>query len=206
VRGQELADRLRFDYEILNDMRCDTFDFEAYRTNWDLDRRANRITSLDQASDARKYRFVLRVPTLVSPGTWAPITEIGVDTDVNDYPEREPNTFVMSPHIPWSPHFKQGMPVCIGAEFWEARSGHIVLGELVVHLQRLLNWDEKGRGPGYVGWNGDAVEYQRTVLNGRPLNTTVVYAQLPGWLAGQQSGLVFEIENRRGRNPGFEVL
>jgi len=205
VRGNELAERLSFDYRILTDMRCATFDFEAYRTSWDLDRRVGAISPGDDTSVARKYRFMLRVPTLVSADTWAPETEIGVDVDVADYPERQPTTYLLSDHTPWSPHFRRGLPVCVGDEFWDARGGHIVLGELVIHLQRLLNWDEKGRGAGYVGWNVDAIRHHRDVLLGRPLDETIVYARLPAWLAGTVSAPHFDIRERTAR-PGFEVL
>lgn len=206
MRGEELANRLRFDHRILTDMRCPTFAFESYRTSWDLDRRSGAIDAGGETGEARKYRFILRVPTLISPTEWAPETEIGVDVDVNDYPGRPPNTFVLSPHIPWSPHFKRGSPVCIGPEFWEGRRGHVVLGDLVIHLQRLLNWDEKGRGPGYQGWNRDAIRHHNSVLGGRPLDDSVVYARLPLWLNGGESKLEFAIEGRFRQDPGFEVL
>ncbi|MBB5955822.1 hypothetical protein FHS29_002403 [Saccharothrix tamanrassetensis] len=187
-------------------MRCPTFDFEAYRTSWELEKRINPIRHDEDAAQAKKYRFLLRVPTLVSATEWAAETEIGIDVDVVDYPRRQPNTFILSTHTPWSPHFKPGAPVCIGAESWEARNGHVVLGDLVVHLQRLLNWDEKGRGSGYQGWNGAAIDHHRRVLGGRPLNASVVYAQLPGWLHGEVPGLEFDVEVRNRRNRGFEVL
>jgi hypothetical protein len=206
MRGRELADRLSFDYRILNDMRCSTFDFEAYRTSWDLDERVNAVPPDGAISTVRKYRFILRIPTLVSADTFELVTEIGVDVDVADYPERQPNTYLLSRHVPWSPHFRSGYPVCIGSEFWDDRKGHIVLGELVIHLQRLLNWDEKGRGPGYAGWNADAIRHHREVLHGRPLHDDVVYAQLPGWLGGAEPDLLFDVRERTTPVSGFEVV
>jgi hypothetical protein len=206
MRGQELADRLRFDYRILADMRCATFDFQAHRTSWDLENRANPITPDEDTANARKYRFILRVPTLVAPGAYAAVTEIGVDTDVVDYPDRAPNAFVLSNHVPWSPHFHHTGTVCIGQEFWENRAGHVVLGDLVVHLQRALNWDEKGRGSGYSGWNEDAIQYHGDALDNNPLDTSVVYAVPPNWLGHADDGFVFEVQGRDRPDYGFEVL
>lgn len=196
MHGKELAERLRFDYRILADMRCPTFDFMAYRTIWDLNNGTKAITSTDAGAEARKYRFVLRVPTLISATQTAPVTEMNVDLEVADYPEQEPTVYVVSRHTPWSPHFKPNAPVCIGHEAWGARSGHVVLGELVVHLQRLLNWDERGRGGGYVGYNEAAIRHHREQLHGKPLNADIVYAQLPAWLAGPRPAPRFSVTRR----------
>ncbi|MFC4588239.1 hypothetical protein [Sphaerisporangium corydalis] len=184
MKGAELARRRKFDYEILRDMRCPSFDFEAYRTGGDLERRANRVTDA-QAGSAGRYRLKLRIPTLIGPGKWAQETIIGVNVDVADYPRAEPATWVISHPVPWSPHFRAGSPVCIGEEFWQAREGHVTLGHLVVHIARMLNWDEKGRGGGYVGWNAKAIEYHQTHYGGRPLDSALVYPVLPSWLYGE---------------------
>lgn len=208
MHSRDLMERLRFDYKILNEMRCPTFDFEAYRTTGDLQSRRNQITDTSKAQDAHKYRFILRVPTLIGPnGRMAPVTEIGVDVDVVDYPRGMPNTWIISRDVPWSPHFLVGAPVCIGTEFWTAREGHVTLGNLAIHLQRLLNWDEKGRGQGYVGYNGEAIKYHLLVYNGKPLDPNLIYANLPNWLfGGRQSELVFEIGHRPPPTSDFEIL
>lgn len=201
MRGKELAERLRFDYRILTDMRCKTFDFTAYRTNWDLTGRRNAISPSDDTSLARKYHFVLNVPTLISATEMVPTTEMSVDVEVADYPEMTPTVYVLSKHVPWSPHFRAGDPVCIGSEAWEARHGHVVLGELVVHLQHLLNWDEKGRGSGYDGFNRAAIRHHRDVLHGKPLDEGIIYAQLPHWLTVREPEPGFNV-TRRGRMSG----
>jgi hypothetical protein len=205
MRGRELADRLAFDYRVLASMRSASFDFEAYRTTWELERRTNPVREADDTSQAKKYRLILRVPTLVSATEYQAETEVGVDVDVVDYPERAPMTFLLSGRVPWSTHFHRRGGVCIGGEFWEARGGHIVLGELVVHLQRVLNWDEKGRDPNYTGFNPAAVRHHREVLGNRPLDPSFVYAVLPSWLGGNESEPSFEISDRSQRNWGFEV-
>jgi hypothetical protein len=189
----ELAQRRVFDYRVLRDMQCAALHTEAYATTTDLARRQNPIVSEDAASRATKYRFLFRVPTLIGPGQFSSETEIGVDTEVVDYPLKPPNTWIISNHVPWSPHFKKGAPVCLGEELWEARQGHITLGHLAIHIARLLNWDEKGRGPGYVGWNGEAIAYHKQYYQGRPLNPNFVYPALPGWLTGEVDEPEFEV-------------
>ncbi len=142
------------------------FDFEAYRTSADLESSSDPVARTADAGEASKYRMTLRVPTLIGPGEFRPETVFGVDLDVRDYPLAEPLTWIISDPVPWSPHFQKGSPICIGAEFWTARKGHVTLGDLVIHVARLLNWDEKGRGGGYVGWNPEADQPPRRALPG----------------------------------------
>ncbi len=207
MHGADLAKRLQFDFRILRDMRGPTFDFSAFASPGDRDQRRNEIKTLEDATRARKYKMVLRVPTLVAAGEFARETEFAVDLDVGDYPEQAPAVWVRSQVLPWSPHFRRGSPVCTGEEFWAPRRGHVTLGHLVQHLQRLLNWDEKGRGPGYVGWNGEAIAYHQRVYQGRPLDPEFMYAPLPAWLVNPgQSTLGFEVLRRSGAEPDFQVI
>lgn len=184
MNAQELADRRRFDYSVLMEMVCPAFGCEAYRDGDHLDRRAHQITDGVDAAEASTFRFTFNIPTLIGPGRFTPRTEIGVSTAVTDYPRHEPRTWVISKDVPWSPHFKSGAPVCIGPEFWRPRGGHVTLGELAIHLARLLNWDEKGRGSGYVGWNPAAISYHQQQYGGVALNPRIVYPRLPGWIHG----------------------
>lgn len=181
---EEATRRRRFDFSVVSGMRCPVFDFQAYATVDDLTARRRPITGEQGADRASKYHFTFRVPTLVGPGRFSQQTEIGVNTDVVDYPVKEPSTWVISPDVPWSPHFLRGAPVCLGHEAWRDRKGHVTLGHLVLHLARLLNWDEPGRGPGYVGWNGAAIEYHRRHHAGKPLDPSIAYPTFPGWLSG----------------------
>ena len=204
---QELAERRAFDLRVLSDMRCQSFDFEAYRTMADLSRRRSAVTSPEAGATVTKYRWIFRIPTHISQHDFAPVTEIGVNTDVADYPRAVPATWILSSHVPWSPHFMQDAPVCIGPELWEPRGGYITLGELAISIAHMLNWDEKGRGPGYVGWNGAAVRYHKTRYGNRPINPDLGYPALPSWLSGEQAAEpVFQIVNAGVRaEPGFQV-
>ena len=207
MNRQELADRRAFDLRVLNDMRCPTFDFEAYRTKADLTARRSRVTDPQAGATVTKYRWVFRIRTHISKDKFAPVTEIGVNTDVADYPRKPPGTEILSSHVPWSPHFMKNAPVCIGDEIWGPRQGYIALGELAIHIAHLLNWDEVGRGPGYVGWNAAAIAHHKKFYQGRPIDPSVTYPVLPAWLAGnQQSGQSFQIINPgRRQDPGFQV-
>jgi len=196
MRPRELAERRRFDFRVVNDMRSRIFEFQAYRSTADLRDDHNQITRVEDADGASKYKMTLRVPTLVGPGQFSQETVFGVDLDVADYPMTEPATWLISERIPWSPHFAEGRPICIGSEFWVARRGHVTLGDLVEHVARMLNWDEKGRGPGYRGWNGDAIDYHRKHYGGKALNPSFVYPALPSWIFGAEPDA----------QPAFEII
>jgi hypothetical protein len=196
VRPRELAERRQFDFRVVDDMRGHVFDFQAYRSTADLQHDRNRITRAEDAGAASKYKMTLRVPTLVGPGQFSDETIFGVDLDVADYPMTEPATWLISQPIPWSPHFAEGRPICIGEEFWLARRGHVTLGDLVEHVARMLNWDEKGRGLGYRGWNGAAIDYHRKHYGGRALDPSLVYPALPAWIYGAKADPL----------PSFEII
>jgi hypothetical protein len=195
MRPRELAERRRFDFRVVSEMRNSVFDFQAYRTPSDLERDRSRITRVEDATAASKYKMTLRIPTLIGPGKLCRETLFGVDLDVADYPMTEPGTWVISKPIPWSPHFREGSPICIGHEFWLGRKGHVTLGDLVEHIARMLNWDEKGRGPGYRGFNGDAIDYHKEHYHGRALDSQITYPTPPAWLFGMRGepAAAFEI-------------
>jgi hypothetical protein len=206
--GYSLAERQEFDLRVLAGMRCETFTFEGYRTTPDLESRRRASYGPDAGAGVTRYRWTFRVPTHISRYELAPVTEIGVSTDVDDYPRVPPQTWIISSHVPWSPHFRKGAPVCIGGELWQPTGGHITLGELVINIAHLLNWDEKGRGAGYVGWNGAAIDYHKSHYGGRPINPGLRYPVLPGWLSGDAPPTPsFQVSDRtRPAEPGFLVL
>lgn len=174
---EQVRTRLAFDYRVVRHMNGSIFDAEAYATTDDLAHRRDPITG-DEGEQAKKYRVRFRVPTLIGPGSFAPETEIGFDLGVREYPTAEPLTWVLSDHLPFSPHFKAGAPICLG-EIWAEARGHMLLGSLLVHVARLLNWDEVARGGGYVGWNRAAIAYHAEHFRGRPLNPDLRYPSLP---------------------------
>lgn len=208
MNQQELAERRAFDFRVLNDMRCATFDFEAFQTMDDLQRHRRIITNPADGARASKYRWTFHVRTHISRDQFAPVTEIGVNSDITDYPRNPPATWILSSHVPWSPHFMRNAPVCIGEELWSPTGGHITLGELAINIAHLLNWDEKGRGSGYVGWNGAAIEHHKKSYGGRPIDPRLRYPVLPSWLMGRtEAGPSFQIMGRNAlQDPGFRVV
>lgn len=204
----KLEDRRAFDLRVLSEMRCGTFDFEAYRTLADLQARRGRVTDPSAGAHVTHYRWIYRIRTHISKNKFSPKTEIGVNTDVTDYPRQEPGTWIISADVPWSPHFMKGAPVCIGPEIWSMRDGYITLGELAIHIAHMLNWDEIGRGRGYVGWNPAAVKHHRDFYGGKPINPDLDYPVLPAWLTGESQAPSpgFTVVDREARqDPGFRV-
>lgn len=175
---EQLRSRLRFDFQVCQRLFGNILTGEAYRTTTNLEQRRNPVTLLDEGQFARKYRVDFHVKTLIGQGQFANTTTIGFDLDVPNYPFDEPITWLISSHVPYSPHFKSGSPVCIG-EIWRAAEGHLLLGQLFIHIARLLNWDEVARGGGYQGWNGEAIAYHKRVYRGRPITENLHYPMLP---------------------------
>jgi hypothetical protein len=207
---QQLQARRRGDFTILNEMVCPTFGFTAYRSVPDLHVRRRPITSAAEGEHATAYLLDLRIPTLIGKDNLRESTQIGIDTNVSGYPQQEPNTFVLSRPVPYSPHFREGAPVCIG-EYWADMKGRVLLGHLVVHIARLLNWDEVGRGRGYVGWNGEAIAYHKKVYGNRPLNPEIAYPALPASVFAVPTGSLTPLQGPAptgsfeavGGNEGF---
>jgi hypothetical protein len=172
----QLKRRLTFDFKVCQRMFGEIFSGEAYRNSTDLQKRRNPIMVPEDGHLARKYRVDFHVRTLIRPGTFADITTIGFDLEAGNYPYEEPHTWLISPHVPYSPHFRRKTPpVCIGP-IWEDADGDMLLGELFVHIARLLNWDG---GKGYPGWNPEAVAFYRSTYGERPLTPGLRYPLLP---------------------------
>ena len=174
---QQLASRLRLDHQVVAAMNQVVFDATAYSSRLALAAGHDPIGP-DRSAEATAYRVEFTVPTLIGPGQLAPTTTVGVDLNVRDYPYAEPSIFLIGDQVPYSPHFKAGMPVCIG-EIWTEARGNLLLGQLLVHIARLLNWDETIRGGGYEGWNGEAIAYHRAHYGSRPLNPELRYPTVP---------------------------
>lgn len=175
---EEQRTRRAFDWRVIQRMNGVCFGAVAYRSMDDLVKRRNAITSEADAEHAVVYRVRFDVRTLIGAGTFADSTEIGFNIGAREYPGGDPITWIISPHVPYSPHFKAGHPVCLG-EDWRQAGGLMLLGSLLVHVARLLNWDEAARGGGYVGWNGTAIEYHRSHYGTSPLNPAMRYPALP---------------------------
>jgi len=175
----DLRSRLRFDYQVCQRMFGPIFTGEAYRNATDMRLRRNRITSLSEADQARKYRIDFHVRTLIGKDQFSDLTTIGVDLEAGNYPFEEPPSWVISKPIPYSPHFKSGRGVCTGS-LWETANGRMLLGELLVHIARMLNWDSTTHWTYktdtiYEGWNPEAARYYYSRYGREPITKNLPY-------------------------------
>jgi hypothetical protein len=173
--------RLRFDYQVVTAMSSPLMEVEAYRSLDDLQARRNPVQSVDEGHLATYYRVEYNIKTLSGLGRYSNKTTISYDLfGDNDYPKSEPVCFVISKPIPWSPHFHpETGKVCIGPA-WEKSEGHMLLGELMAHVARLLNFDEpKYDDPDYGGWVPEAVDYWEAELSRQPITKNLPYPILP---------------------------
>ncbi len=190
----QLRSRLALDWRVIEAMACPTFVGHAYATRADLDTDHNRITSADDGHRARFYRLVFNVPTLAKGGALTPRTDVGVDLGVAGYPIAEPTSWCLTSPSPWSPHFEPNSgSICTGT-MWQTGDGEQLLGHLVVHIARLLNWQEDVRGgrPSYNGYNAGSIDHWLDRYQARPLNPELRYPVLPAWLFGQVEEPQFE--------------
>lgn len=171
--------RLKLDFEIMTLMSNPFLSFEAYRNVDDLRARRRAILTAAEGQLARHYRVEYQIRTLVGRGRYSKLTTVHFDLFAdNNYPYSQPACFVIDSEMPWSPHFYPGVPICVG-RIWEQAEGSMLLGQLMVHIAKLLNFDEpEYEDPTYGGYNPEAVKYWETTLKRQPI-TKLIYPQLP---------------------------
>jgi len=156
-------------------MSCELATVSAHRSLDDAMASRGGIATSGEGHLARFYRVEYRIRTLVGAGTYANSTTVVIDLLANgNYPLSEPACWVVSRPMPWSPHFREGSVICLG-ELWKEAKGEILLGHLLSHVAKLLNYDEVARGGGYVGWNAEAIRYWEHELGGKPITPGIVY-------------------------------
>lgn len=174
----DLTSRRRFDWRVVTKMVMGRYAFTAHRTAQDAQAGAAAITHEQDARCALHYRARFAVPTLIGPNAYSKCTVIHVDVSDPAYPFAPPVGWVVENHesqMPWSPHFTANTPVCDGT-IWQP-DGSLLLGHFLIHIAKLLNWDEK-IAPQYGGWNPDAIAWWKTHLN-RPLTPELQYPVIP---------------------------
>ncbi|HEY7327865.1 MAG TPA: hypothetical protein VH592_09510 [Gemmataceae bacterium] len=180
LKPEELQSRLRFDWAITNKMKSPLVHIQAFKGLTDLGRRKNPIVTEREAHQARAYLVEYRVRSLVGEGKFHDRFDVSVDLlSGGDYPFSQPACCVISQPIPWSPHFLPSKgAICLG-ELWTQSRGAMTLGHLIIHICKLLNFDEQDREPSYGGWNAPAVNYWRNVLHRQPITKGLAYPTLP---------------------------
>jgi hypothetical protein len=183
-----LARRLRdVDFRIVQAMQCQTMRATAHRTDADARRDVNPITDRDRAGDAWHYRVTYHIKTLLGAGEFSdplrqPIVLVVDLTGGGNYPFTPPEPKVIGPIVPWSPHFTAAGAVCFqrADRVWK-HDGSKTLGHLLLHIARLINFDEHISDATYGGWNPEAIRYWRTRLNAQPITPRLTYPILPDW-------------------------
>jgi hypothetical protein len=180
LKADQLQSRLRFDWTVTRNMNSPLVQIQAYKSVADLGRRQHPIVNEEDAHRACAYLVEYRVRSLVAEGVFHDRFEVAIDLLAGgNYPFTEPACFVTSRPVPWSPHFQaRSGAICLGALWTQAR-GAMTLGHLIVHIAKLLNFDEPDREPSYGGWNAAAVRYWRQVLHRQPVTKDLVYPTLP---------------------------
>jgi hypothetical protein len=146
------------------------------------------VSAHRSAADARASRGPLRVgdahppvayrasygfDTLIGPGKRHRPTNIVIDPLANgDYPASEPVASVIG-EAPWTPHFANGMPVCHGHRLWVPNRTQLV--DYIIHMGRLLNFDEPPPNASYAGYNRAAIDWWQRELDFGPLDPDLVF-------------------------------
>jgi hypothetical protein len=177
---EQLSSRLQFDWNITQRMQSPLVTVQAFRNMGDLTRRMNPVTNPADSPKAVAYLVEYRTWSLIGAGQFHDHFDVSMDLMAGgNYPYSQPACFVTSRPIPWSPHFyPSNGAICLG-ELWTAAAGNITLGHLIVHIAKLLNFDEPDREPSYGGWNPKAVAYWRHVMKRQPITSGLAYPTLP---------------------------
>lgn len=183
LTAEQLRSRLTLDFRVVKAMEAtsELFRAEAYSSAEHLRSGRGAIRDELQAGKAKHYKVLFRVNTFGGPGWYLKQTKMHLDLLANgNYPFTEPICQVLS-QIPWSPHFYPSIPVCIG-DIWTMAKGNLLVAHLIVHLLKLLNFDEAPHGEGYVGYNPEAAEYWTEKMHCRPVTPGLVYPAIPAEL------------------------
>ena len=180
--------RLGFDYRVVMAMAESSplIQVEAFADQHDLKKRRRPITDEKEGGSARYYLVHYDVRSLVGRGKYHEGFDVTFDlVSMGTYPEeRGGNTInaggiiatCTSHPIPWSPHFLDGVgTICLGS-IWQG-ADHTLLGHGVIHVAKLLNWDEPKSISG--GWNPAAVKWWKNKLGAKPLTPGLAYPALP---------------------------
>ena len=177
---EQLESRLKFDYLVAMKMRSPVMNVTAYRNVDDLHKRRKPIANEEEGHLAKFYLVDYFIRTLVGRDRYSEKTSVMFDLLADgNYPYSVPGRMVIDSELPWSPHFAKNLPICVDEDMWMESRGTMLLGDLLVHVAKLLNFDEISRGPNYGGYNPEAAEYWRTRMKSKPINPDLNYPVLP---------------------------
>ena len=174
----ELRSRLAYDYEVMRGLEGPSL------KSWRGFASGAQAAAGVEASPAQGtkglvtfYEVDFAFPMLGAPGVPLPKATARFDLLAGgNYPSTPPLVQFISRPLPFCLRVASGGGiVCIGPG-WSEAGGHMLLGQLIVHVMRLVNFDEPPGGD--RGFSNGASEYWRSVLGGRPLNPALVYPTL----------------------------
>jgi|SRR5579884_3796929 len=123
------------------------------------------------------YRVVYDFDTLRGPAQRHRPTVVHISPLANgDYPATPPTAWVVSDVVPWTPHFSANVPICHGSHEWIPNRTQLV--DYIIHIGRLLNFDEPPPSPGYHGYNAPAIAHWRNSMGLRPLDPSLKFPVL----------------------------
>ena len=172
---EQRVERQRIDHRLLAALDASEFPIRVsgHRSAEDARTSQNPVLVGDRVPPAH-FRIVYDFDTLRAPDVRHRPTVVHVAPLANGgYPRTEPGAWVVGDVIPWTPHFTANQPICHGERMWISNKTQLV--DYVIHIGKLLNFDEPPPPPGYIGWNRAAIEYWRDKLKHRPLDPSLRY-------------------------------
>ena len=173
----EQRTRRAFDYEIVRRLASPHLSVRAFASDSGARTERELTPAEGAAGRATLYLVEYRFEMLTGLSERASRSVARFDLEAGDsYPHSKPLVTFVSRPVPWCGHVHpvNGV-VCLGPG-WEQSQGRMLLAQLIVHVMRLLNFDEP---PPRDGYNAEALAYFRDVLHGRPLHPALVYPRLP---------------------------
>ena len=167
--------RQRADHRLLNALDASDFPIAVSGHRNAEDARTGRSpVPVGDRNPASHFRVIYDFDTLRAPDVRHRPTVVHVAPLANGhYPRTAPSAWVVGDVVPWTPHFTANMPICHGERLWTANRTQLV--DYVIHIGKLLNFDEPPPPRGYIGWNRAAITYWRDKLGYRPLDPDLRY-------------------------------
>ncbi|MBI5536586.1 MAG: hypothetical protein HY898_27950 [Deltaproteobacteria bacterium] len=179
LSAADLRSRLGFDFRVIQALTSPALGpIRAYASAAELARKREVSVEAGEAGQAALYVVEYRFPILVAAGKRTDSASARFDLLAGgDYPYSAPAVQITSKPLPWSSHvYSPTGTVCLG-DGWSNARGRMLAAQLIVHVMKLLNFDEPE--PGHSGWNAAAVTHWRDVMKRQKLNPDLAYPILP---------------------------
>jgi len=176
----KLKGRLALDYRAVMRLSAPTLGrVRAFASGEDAARGRDMAPELGESGAAAAYLVEYRFPILIGPDKHTDSALAFFDLNAgNNFPFSAPRVQIVSRPVPWSQHVHPASGLfCIGDGWGESR-GQMLLCQLVIHVMRLLNFDEPDDG-GFDGYHHEPILHWRSVLGSRPAQPGLLLPVLP---------------------------